>query len=364
MRIALGGMGHESNTFSPLPTNIEDFNVIEGGKLLEDEVAKYLIGEGVEVVPTVYAWALPSGVVSRSAFLRLEDELLKALEDSGKVDGVCLFLHGAMEVEGIGDGETNLLKRIREVVGWRVTVSVALDLHGNLNPQIVEYADILTAYRTTPHVDVFETRLKAARLLIRSIKTGIKPTSTIVKPPVLLPGEYVVTSIKPAASIYRSLEEIDRRLGVVDSSMLVGMAWADTLHASASAVVVSDGRRESRAYEMACRLAEAYWDKRGEFKLEVEAGEVDDLIRVAKASMKKPVFISDSGDNVTAGAPGDVPIFIERLLAFKVEDAVVAGIYDPDAVRLCREAGLGGDVKTSIGGKIDKINGYPVEVKG
>ncbi|MBS7618594.1 M81 family metallopeptidase, partial [Candidatus Bathyarchaeota archaeon] len=273
-------------------------------------------------------------------------------------------LHGAMEVEGIGDGETNLLKRIREVVGWRVTVSVALDLHGNLNPQIVEYADILTAYRTTPHVDVFETRLKAARLLIRSIKTGIKPTSTIVKPPVLLPGEYVVTSIKPAASIYRSLEEIDRRLGVVDSSMLVGMAWADTLHASASAVVVSDGRRESRAYEMACRLAEAYWDKRGEFKLEVEAGEVDDLIRVAKASMKKPVFISDSGDNVTAGAPGDVPIFIERLLAFKVEDAVVAGIYDPDAVRLCREAGLGGDVKTSIGGKIDKINGYPVEVKG
>ncbi|MBS7618538.1 M81 family metallopeptidase, partial [Candidatus Bathyarchaeota archaeon] len=73
MRIALGGMGHESNTFSPLPTNIEDFNVIEGGKLLEDEVAKYLIGEGVEVVPTVYAWALPSGVVSRSAFLRLED---------------------------------------------------------------------------------------------------------------------------------------------------------------------------------------------------------------------------------------------------------------------------------------------------
>lgn len=364
MRIVLGGLGHESNTFSPLPTNIGDFNIIKGDKLLEDRVAKFLIGEGVEVIPTIHAWALPSGVVSRSAFRGLESEMLKALEDAGKIDGVCLFLHGAMEVEEVGSGEAYLLKSVREVVGWKTTVSVALDLHGNLIPEIVEYADILTAYRTAPHVDVIETRLKAAKLLVRSIKKGIKPTSVIVKPPVLLPGEYVVTSIEPAASIYRILEEIDQKPGVIDSSMLVGMAWADTPHASASAIVVSDGKNEGEAYESTCKLAEAYWDKRGEFRLEVEAGEIDEVIRIAKASTKKPVFISDSGDNVTAGAPGDVPIFIEHLLASKVEDVVIAGIYDPDAVRLCREAGLGGDVKTSIGGKIDKVNGYPVDIRG
>lgn len=364
MRIALGGIGHESNTFSPLPTNIGDFNIIKGDELLKNGVARFLIDEGVEVTPTIHAWALPSGVVSRSTFLRLESEMLKALEDAGKIDGVCLLLHGAMEVEEVGSGETHLLKRVREIVGWKTVVSIALDLHGNLNPEIVEYADILTAYRTAPHVDAEETALKAAKLLLRSIKTGIKPTSIIVKPPVLLPGEYVVTSIEPAASIYRSLEEIDRKPGVVDSSMLVGMAWADTPQASASAIVVSGGKREIEAYEAACRLAEAYWDKRREFRLEVEAGEIVEVIRIAKASTKKPVFISDSGDNVTAGAPGDVSIFIEHLLDLKVEDAVVAGIYDPDAVCLCREAGLGGDLKTPIGGKIDKINGYPVEVKG
>jgi len=364
MRVALGGIGHESNTFSPLPTDIGDFKVVKEDGLLEDRVARFLIGEGVEVVPTIYAWALPSGVVSKKAFLQLEDELIKVLEDVDNLDGVCLFLHGAMEVEGIGDGETHLLKRIRETIGFKAIISVALDLHGNLNPQIVDYADILTAYRTAPHVDVSETRLKAAKLLIRSIKTGIKPTAIIVKPPVLLPGEYVVTSIEPAASIYRSLEEIDQKPGLIDSSMLVGMAWADTPYASASAIVVSDGKTEDEAYRAVSELAEAYWNKRRDFRLEVESGEIDEVIKAAKASTKNPVFISDSGDNVTAGAPGDVPIFVERLLEFKVKDAVVAGIYDPEAVRLCMDAGLGGSVKTSIGGKIDKINGYPVEVKG
>lgn len=364
MRIALGGIGHESNTFSPLHTSIEDFDVVRGNGLLEDEVAKYLIGEGIEVIPTIYAWALPSGIVSRNAFLQLEGELLKALENAGKVDGVCLFLHGAMEVEGIGDGETHLLKRIREIVGWGTIVSAALDLHGNLNPQLTEYADILTAYRTAPHIDVVETRLKAAKLLLSSIKTGIKPVPIIVKPPVLLPGEYVVTSIEPAASIYRSLEEIDRKPGILDSSMLVGMAWADTPHAGASAIVVSDGKSEDEAYEVARKLAKSYWDRRREFRLEVKAGEIDEIIRIAKNSAERPVFISDSGDNVTAGAPGDVPIIVEHLLSLKVEDAVVAGIYDPEAVQLCRKAGLGGFVKTSIGGKIDRVNGYPIEVGG
>jgi len=364
MRVALGGIGHESNTFSPLFTNIGDFKIIEGGGLLEDDVARFLIGEGVEVVPTIYAWALPSGIVSKNAFLQLEDKLIKALEGADGLDGVCLFLHGAMEVEGIGDGETHLLKRIRETVGFKVAVSVALDLHGNLNPQIADYADILTAYRTAPHVDVFETRLKAAKLLMRSIKTGIKPISIIIKPPVLLPGEYVVTYTEPAASIYRTLKEVDQRPGLIDSSILVGMAWADTPYASASAVVVSAGKTESEAHRVACELAEIYWSKRRDFKLEVESGEIDEMIKAAKASTKNPVFISDSGDNVTAGAPGDIPIFIERLLEFKVKDAVVAGIYDPDAVNSCRNAGLGGYVKASIGGKIDKVNGYPIEVKG
>jgi microcystin degradation protein MlrC len=187
MRVALGSIGHESNTFSPLPTNIRDFKIVRGSELLKDDVVRFLISECVEVIPTIYAWALPSGVVSKKAFLSLEDELIKALEDSDSLDGVCLFLHGAMEVEGIGDGETHILKRVRETIGFKAIISVALDLHGNLNPQIADYADVLTAYRTAPHVDVSETRLKAAKLLIRSIKTGIKPTTIIVKPPVLLP---------------------------------------------------------------------------------------------------------------------------------------------------------------------------------
>jgi len=365
MRVAIGGVGHESNTFNPLYTGIEAFRIVEGEALLEDAAARFLVGEGVEVVPTIYARALPSGIVKREAYLQLKDELLRRLSDVGEVDGLCLFLHGAMEVEEIGDGESDLVKGVREVVGEEPLISVSLDLHGNIHPSLIETADMLTAYRTAPHVDTAETRVKAARLLLHSLKRRVRPVPVMVKPPVLLPGELVVTDVDPAASLYSSLNAIDRTPGILDSSLLVGMAWADSPQASASAIVIADGKRnEGKAYFKACKLAEAYWNSREEFHFEVEAGPIDEMIKLAKSSSQGPVFISDSGDNVTAGAPGDVPLIVERLLALGVEDAVVGGILDPEAVRLCRDAGVGNNLKVEVGGKIDRVNGYPLEVEG
>jgi len=365
MRIMIGGISHESNTFNPLHTGIEAFRVVRDEALLKDEAARFLISEGVEVIPTLYADALPSGVVRRDAYLQLREEMLQRLGEAGKVDGVCLLLHGAMEVEEIGDGESDLVKAVREAVGEEALISVGLDLHGNIHPNLVEEADTMTAYRTAPHTDVTETRVRAARFLLHSLRRGIRPVSVMVKPPVLLPGELVVTDIEPAFSLYRSLDAVDRTPGILDSSLLVGMAWADSPHASASAIVVADGEEhQEKAYTKAGELAKAYWDRREEFHFEVETGPIDDMIRLAKTSTKRPVFISDSGDNITAGAAGDVPIFVERLLALGVEDAVVGGILDPEAVSLCRKAGVGSRLRVEIGGKIDRVNGYPIEVEG
>jgi len=364
MRVAIGGISHESNTFNPVHTTMDSFNIFDGRELLKDEAARFLMDAGIEVTPTIYASALPSGVVEKETYIRLKEGLLSRVEGVGKVDGVCLILHGALEVQGVGSGESDLVKGVRDVVGEDANISASLDLHGNIAPEFVRATNILTAYRTAPHRDVAETKVRAASLLLGSLKRRTKPVSVMVNPPVLLPGELVVTDIEPASSLYRDLEKIDGPLGILNASMLVGMAWADTPNSCASAIVVAEEDHAEKAYESACEIAEAYWNRREKFRYEVEVGSIDETIKMAKESLKKPVFISDSGDNVTAGAAGDIPLFVEQLLAMGVTDAVVAGILDPEAVELCKAAGVGARLRIEIGGKIDKINAYPIEVDG
>lgn len=364
-RIVVGGISHETNTFSTSPTGLEAFRILRGEDLYRDEAIKSLVRRGIDVIPTLYASALPSGLVEKDAYVQMKESLLGQIEAVGRVDGVCLFLHGALEVEGIGDGESDLAKNVREIVGEDVLISVSLDLHGNISPELLDFADILTAYRTAPHIDSVETKVRAALLLADCIKKNMKPVSVLVKPPVLLPGEMVVTDVEPASGLYRKLREIDESSCVLNSSLLVGMAWADTPSAGASVIIVAESEdSRDEAYLKCCDLARDYWDKRSEFRLEVDSGSIDETIRMAKAYPKKPVFISDSGDNVTAGGAGDISLFAERLISLDVTDAVVAAIVDPDAVTLCKRAGVDNSLKVEIGGKLDIVNGYPLEIEG
>jgi len=365
MRIAIGGISHESNTFNPLPTSIDSFAVTEGSRLLDDEAARFLIEMGVDVVPTLFARAPPSGIAQKESFLGLKDRLLAHLQSIGKIDGVCLILHGALEVEGIGSGEADLVKAVREIAGEEVPISASLDLHGNMAPEFVQQTNILTAIRTAPHRDLPETKVRAARLLLESLKNGSWPVSVMVNPPVLLPGELLVTDIEPALSLYQGLQKIDSLPSILNSSMFVGMAWSDTARSCATALVVAEDRKyEEKAYESVCELAEAYWDRRYDFHYEVEVGTAGEMIERAGRSSRRPVFISDSGDNVTAGAGGDIPLIVERMLAMGVAEAVVGGILDRESVELCKQAGVGARLHLEIGGKIDKVNGYPLEISG
>ncbi|RLE79274.1 MAG: hypothetical protein DRJ51_08055, partial [Thermoprotei archaeon] len=243
-------------------------------------------------------------------------------------------------------------------------IAASLDLHGNIPVELTNLTDILVAYRTAPHVDVEETRLKAARLLVKCLKRGIETTQAIVKPPLLLPGEYFVTLTEPAASLMRELDVIDRVQDILISSLLVGCAWTDTPYSTPSVIVVAEKRGRERALEESKRLALEIWKRRKEFKPDVEYGEPDEILDNALKQRVKPIVISDSGDNVTAGAGGDIPLMLEKLLERDIKRALVAGIYDEEAVENCKEAGINSEVKLSIGGKVDRVNGYPLQVKG
>lgn len=147
-----------------------------------------------------------------------------------------------MEVEGIGSGETDLVKSIREIVGEDTPIAVSLDLHGNISHELAEETDVLTGFRTAPHIDLEQTKVRALMHLMECIKKGLRPLNVIVKMPMILPGEFAVTDMEPAKSLYSRLYEIEHAKGIIDASLFLGCAWSDAPNTSLSVVVVAGGR--------------------------------------------------------------------------------------------------------------------------
>jgi microcystin degradation protein MlrC len=361
MRIAIAGMAIESCTFSPLVTRLEDFTLWRGENLL----ARYPFLSAyadVTFVPLLTARALPGGVVAQAAYQQMTDEILHGLDRLGPFQGVYLDMHGAMAVEGLSDAEADFFATVRAVAGHQALLSASYDLHGNVSERIMHSLDLLTAYRTAPHTDMEETRERAVRLLIDCLRQGIRPHTAFVSIPALLSGEQTMTTVEPGRRVYAGVEAQVRPPAVVDASLLVGYLWADQERAGASAVACGMDAAATRA--AAAALAQSYWEAREFFTFPMPADTVDRCIEQAMQATDVPVFISDAGDNVTAGAPGDVPYVLERLLAHGVARAVVASLVDPAAVAACEGEGVGGQVTVALGGKLDQENGRPLPLTG
>lgn len=360
-RIAIGGIATESCTFSTLPTRLEGFSIARGTNLLPRYpfLSKF---EDATFVPILQASGIPGGSVEASAYAEIKAELLEQLQADGPWDGVYLEMHGAMNVLGMDDAEGDWISSVRQVVGPDCLISASYDLHGNVSRRIVDNLDLLTAFRTAPHVDVEETRERAVRLLLHCLRNAIRPHLAFIPVPVVLPGERTSTEWEPGASLYAQIPEIADMPGILDASILVGYVWADEPRATASIIVI--GTDAQTVQSQAIRLAQSYWDARRDFEFGVPVGSVDECIQMALTASEPCVFISDSGDNPTAGGVGDVPYFLERLIAAEVPNAVYASIPDPQAVSVCHAAGIGAEVALSLGGKLDPVHGTPLPVKG
>lgn len=360
MRIVIGGIATESCTFSPLPTRLDDFTLYRSEAFLQRY--PFLEAFDVEFVPLMWARALPGGSVEASAYHQIKDEYLALLRENALFDGVYLDLHGAMNVERMDDAEGDWISSIRAIVGADCPIAVSFDLHGNISGRVVENLDVMSAYRTAPHVDVIETRRKAIALLLECLTSGVRPMRAWVQIPLVLPGEKTGTEWEPGASVYASLPESDLLPGVWDASLLVGYVWADEPRASATAIVTGTDRE--MITREAARIAERYWAARAQFEFGVRTGSIDDCIGWALEASESCVFISDSGDNPTAGGAGDTPVFLGRLLANNVESAVVASIVDSEAVAICQRVGIGAEVDLALGGKLDPRTSQPLPVHG
>ncbi len=366
IRILTGGIQHESNTFNPLLTTENYFVVKRGNDALENEAwADYLKNNGVEIIPTLHADAGPFGVVEKQTYEKFRNEILEGIKKAGHLDGIYLEMHGALHVQGYDDAQADLIKRIRALTGNDVIIAGSFDLHGNISGEFVKGLNILTAYRTAPHIDMEETKLRAVSLLLNAIKNHQHPVIIHMNVPVLIPGEKGITSVEPLRSIYQKLPSIGKEDGLLDASVFVGMPWTDVYRAGMSVqVVASDSSFIDKARKECQDLAEAIWTHRKDLIFDVPACDLKVAVDSALVSGDSTVFITDSGDNTTAGAAGDNTTVLSYFLERNIKDAVIAGIVDSAAVHACVKAGVGGHVSLTIGGKIDRVFGKPLKING
>lgn len=370
MRIGHGGISIESSTFSPLYSTMDDFRVLRGDELLQLPHVQAVLADGrddIDWQPALHARSLPGGQVTAETYQALKAELLDRVRASLPLDGFYFDVHGAMSVLGMDDAEGDLATAIREIVGPACVMSAGMDLHGNISPALVEAVDIFTCYRQAPHVDAMETKERGLRHLLRCLDEGIRPMRAWVRIPVILPGERTSTFVEPGRTVYAKLAESDVVPGVLDASLWVGYVWADQPRASAT-VVVSGTDADAITGE-AEKIARRYWDARTDFGFVATAGTADWCIDEAAKLNQKAVFISDSGDNPTAGGADDMPYMTERLLAHPAftageKTAIMAAVVSPTAVEACKRAGIGAPVTVSIGGVLDPVNGRPFTLVG
>lgn len=363
MKIAIAGIATESCSFSPLSTRLEDFHLTRSYDAAFAELYSFLPQfTQVHIVGLLTAKAMPGGPAEPRAYTEIKDEILTGLERQLPLDGIYLDMHGAMIVAGIDDAEGDFCAAIRALVGSDCLISASYDLHGNISQRLMSNLDIITAYRTAPHIDVIETRERALSLLVRCLREKIRPQKALVKIPVGLPGEKTSTEWEPGRSIYQAIpREIDGRR-VMDASIQVGYVWADEPRMSACAIAI--GTDPCAIAESAQRLAQRFWRHRAAFRFGVEAYTVDDCIRRAMTEIEYPALISDSGDNPTAGGVGDVTCFLRRALALGPADLVYASIPDREAVQVCIRAGFDAEVELEIGGLLDTRNSRPLPIRG
>jgi microcystin degradation protein MlrC len=378
VRVAVGQLMEESNTFVRQRADLDHFaanQLLRGEEVLRLRGTRVEVGgfldvlapgsgpPAVEVVPTVAANCVSSGPVPRATFDALAGELVDRLGRAGPVDGVLLALHGAMVLEDDPDGEGALLAAVRARVGPAVPVVATLDLHGTITPRMVREADALVGYHTYPHVDLYETGAKAARLLLRAAAGEVRPVTLFARAPMLVPAEGMATADAPMAGLLAEARRLEARPGVLAVSLFPVQPWLDVPGTGFCVVAVADGPDRAAALAPAVReLARRAWEARREFRADLL--DVDEAVRRALALDGGPAILSESADSTGSGSPGDGVTVLARLLALGVDARCLVPVVDAPAVARAVAAGVGRDVTVALGGTLDARWTRPVTVTG
>jgi microcystin degradation protein MlrC len=305
--------------------------------------------------------AAPSGPVERTAYEYLVGRILDAAAIG--CDAILLDLHGAMVPEGFDDGEGELLRRIRQVAP-KVPIGVALDMHTNLFPAMAEHATVLAGYQTYPHVDMYDTGLRAARPVLAMLAGKASPAMAFGHRPMLPHVMRQASLDSPNREIQERTRQMERS-GTLAATFFVGFPHADIPYAGASAVVVTDGDA-ARARRECDELLDLAWTERARFVYPLEPLEAS--LRRAAEIAARPVVLLDHYDNCASGGTMDTMTVLSAMLDAGLEEAAAFAVFDPQAVQRMQAAGRGAHVTLELGGKLDMpsigLKGAPRTVSG
>lgn len=368
MRIAIGEIAHETNALQAGLTGVERFQaqqwqrgpeVLEGHRGVRDYMGGMIAaGErlGIELVPTFAASAEPSATIAADAFAAMRDELLVGLRAAGKVDAVCLSLHGAGSAEGVDDIEGALLAAVREVIGPDIPLVSTLDLHGHMTPAMVEHADLLLNCHEYPHVDCYERGEEAMDLAVRLVQGEIQPHMHLEILPMMIPPATTMTGI--GREITDACHAWEERPAIIDCAFVHGFPHTDVPIVSTSVLATADGDPDL-ARKAAQAIAGLIWQRREEFLADLPGP--DEAVQMALEAEARPVVIAEVSDNSGGGAPADGTHLLRALLAENVSETCFGFITDSDVARQAHEAGTGATLDIRLGGKSDDLHGEPLE---
>ena len=370
MKILVGGIYHESHSFSNVPTDLEAFEkvlLLTGPECLEklrgtaSEMAGFIEGAerfGFQAVPTVWAWGVSAGPVRTDTLDHLIDIVKNEFEKAEKIDGILFALHGAMVGEKYLDGDGYILSRFREFAD-SIPIVITVDLHANISDLMVEKSDAIVGYDTYPHIDQSERGVEAAEILVGTIRREIAPAMALEKPSMVIVPNMLVTNEHPMKELLSLAHEIELEDGVISASIVGGFAYSDVPEIGPSAIVITDNDGEA-ARKHARRISDKFLELKKEFTPRLL--DIKTAVREAVASNSHPVILADVGDNIGAGTPGDGTLILHELLSQQARSAVVV-IADEESVEKAIDAGVGNVVDLSIGGKCDEFHGDPVELQ-
>ena len=380
MRILLGGLHQEINSFAPGITTAEEYKrkQFHLGQSMIDLAANFnrcnegtdelagaygvLAAAGAEVIPGGFVSAQPGAIIEQSFVDDYIEQLKRVTRENLPLDGVVLVMHGAAQSEESDDPEGDIVIAVREIVGDNVPITVALDLHANISERMVKNANTVSIFQRYPHVDVWETGERAARLCLGIVKGEITPKMAYVQIPMIVPASSYTTETEPFRSLMAKGHEYVKTGKILDFSISQMQPWLDVKGGYSSVVAI--GEDGDAAAEIAKELAEGLWNMRHEFKTDLTG--VDEIIRIAERNDSgKPVIMNDFADSSNAGSAGDSPEVIERILALESNVKGLMYINDAPFALACREAGVGNKIKANLGATISTklYNPVPVEAE-
>lgn len=373
-RILIAECVQEIASFNPNQSELDSFRLSTPDQLfpehrpLRTEIAGALAHfdtrQDIELVPGYGARSITSGgLASKSAWEFISNNILDSIRAAGTIDAIYFSLHGAMGAIGQLDPEGFLLVETRKIVGEEIPIVASFDLHGVITDPVLRNCNAITVYHTYPHIDLYETGERSARLLLKILDGEAKPTTARVRIPALVRGDELKTKTGCFGERVAETIAIENSAAGLSGGIFIGNPFTDVPDLASNVIVCTNGDAKL-AKESAEKIAAEFWRDRE--KMQAFLTPVKEAVRRAGdayASVGGTTILVDAADATSSGACGDSNVVLAELIAQGFPGSALVAITDAPAVAAAFKAGIGAKVTTTVGGAMDPRY-TPIEVTG